>query len=279
MKEVSKINKQEVSKIGKRILDDIRNAWMDREIEREVTGLDENGEIIFVKKRFTVKSPIKRLNGNLPSSMFYDFVNLVKPDEVGHIQGLISAGTFEVEKALQAFDVAPRVVIDKKIQPATWDQSDKIKSPSIATLVKYKGDDKAEKLIHLMLMKFAKSFGKRNDLDEDDVNELSGDIVASYRSLTISDVKMILRDAIKTSKKTYSLDYQTVIQLFDDALDDRMNHFAKKSRMEHLSSINEEKYTRERKESGNGLSIADMKELIENKTIINQKLKSNEKGG
>ena len=273
-----KVENQQISPLGKSLLEDLRSAWGKREIEREVSAKDEEtGELVFVKNKFIVDSPIKRMNAGVPATVFYRFVEMVKPEEAEHIQSLIQAGTFEVEKAIQAFERAPMVVMDKKIKPTTWEQAQALNTPSIATLVKYKGENKAEDLVHLMVMAFARKFGRRNDMPEEEIRELAQDIVIHYRHLTIADLKMILTNTLKVSKNRYNLDYQGMMALLEESFHEKMEHAAQQAHREHIEMTHQEKGTRTRKEptlSGEGMSVKEQAEYIKRQAEYDAKLKA-----
>lgn len=270
-KELSKTGNQQISTLGRELLDDIRSSWGKREIEREVSAADENGKLIFVKKKFVVDSTNKRLNAGLPASVFYRFVDMVKPEEKEHIQSIIKHGAFEVRKALQAFEVAPQVAIDRKIKPTTWDEARALNSPSIATLVKYKGENKANDLVHLMVMSFARKFGRRNDMSEEEVRELSEDIVIQYRQLSIADLKMILTNTLAVSKNRYNLDYQGMMALIDESYRDKLEHASQQAIREHHEMTHGEKGMRERKKAELNTEGMTLKEQIQQVELLTKK--------
>lgn len=261
-KEIIKTNTQ-ISELGREILDDIRKGWGKVKVKREVSAPDPKkpGHFTFVEREFLIDAPIKRLNENVPATVFYHFVDLVKPDERERVTGIIKAGTFEVEKALQAFEKAPLIALDRKIKPTTWAEADQLGSPSIATLVKYKGEEKAVDLIHLMCVQFAKKFGRRNDMSDEDLKEFAEDVVLKYRALTIADLKAIFFNTLTASKNRFNLDYQGMMQVIDQNYHNRLEYSAKKSQREHFNipTIGREE---KRQNLSEGMSLKEQGEIL-----------------
>ncbi len=161
-------------------------------------------------------------------------------------------------KCLSAFK-AREVAFDNKTEIKDWEHAMSIGSPSLSTLIKYKGIDKAWSLIYQMIFSFAQKFGKRNDLTEKQIKQFSIDFVSKGSNLpfTIADLKMILQDTLNVSKKKFNLDIQGLEQMFNDSMAERLAFHAKKSQLDHevLLGIRrpedkfqyDEDYVRERK--------------------------------
>ena len=273
--ELIKTESTQISPLGKELIESLRKAWGKKEVTREVVSVDDAGNPVFIEKVFTVDSSIKRLNKHLPASVFYKFAELVKPEEKELINKLIEAGTFEVEKALQAFETSPVVVLDRKIKPTTFDEAHKLKSASIITLMKYKGEEKAAKLLGVLLIDFAKKFGKRNDLEQNDIKELALDIVNSseFRGFTVADLKMILNNSIKQTKKQFNLDYQTIVAILNTAKEDKMVYFSNKSMEEHRHLTGNEKSGEREAVKPKKIDTAAFAKEIARKPIDKSKLK------
>lgn len=216
-KELIKINARDITPTGKQVLNAIHLAYKPKEAEVDGYEQDEeSGTIALVKKTAVLASPMSRLNKGVSPEVFVMFADMVQPEDQQRIQGIIESGTLNVIKAVKVFQCV-QLIADKRTLPKTWKQSFEMASPSIASIVKYKGEEKAALLIYSLLFPFAQSFGKRNDLSENDITNVSEHIVAHYRRLTITDIKMILNDASTISKSRFNLDVQGIKALFYEA--------------------------------------------------------------
>jgi hypothetical protein len=103
-------------------------------------------------------------------------------------------------------------------------------------------------------------------LDEETIKELSFDIVEQYRTLSIAELKMMLGNALKQSKKLFNLDYQTLMVLIDEKAREKLEFATKNSIREHNEMTNQEKGEREKEETPNysaqNMSIADQVQEI-----------------
>lgn len=258
---------RKVSTLGKAVLRNLRDSWGAKEIEREVVVKDEKtGEPIWGKEVVLLESPNRRLNKGIDKERFYLFADLIKTEEdVRNINSIIDAGCFEVEKAISAFKTGPEIAVDRSVVVSSFEQGVELGAPTMATLVKYKGEQKASDLIYMMIVNFAKKFGKRNDLSEGDILELSFDVVNQFKGLSVADIKMVFNDALFVSKKMFNLDYAGVLGLLNECKEDRMDWAMKKQIEEHRQLTSIEKGRREKKEvklSGEGLSMEEMKKEI-----------------
>ena len=231
MKRVIKTETQ-ISQTGEAVLSALRSAWADVPYRREVVRLVD-GKPGFVMEEGTTASPTRRLNAHVSKEQITRFAGMVSPEDAGRIEALIMAGTFEVEKALQAFE-ALALAADKCIQPKTWEEAAALGAPSLATLVKYKGEEKAADLVFLLLSDYAKKFGRRSDLSEEIIRELAEDIVTQFRPLTVADLKVILNQGIQN--KIFNLDYQAVFSLVLTKYDEKLEHAAGRSLDEHANT-------------------------------------------
>ncbi len=261
-----KSENRQIAKSGENVLEALRKTWGQREITRKATGI-KDGHPAIVEKTFIVDSSNLRLNKEALQqiedggvNLFHHFAEMIKPEDEERITAIVQSGCFEVTKAIQAFEIAPMIATDRKIKPVTWDQAAALNSPSLATLVKYKGEEKAEALIYMMTFSFAKKFGRRNDLDESQIKELAADIVVQYRNISIADLKMIFTTTLRASKKMFNLDYQGIMAVLEESRQDKMEHATRKAIDTHNQLTTKEKSYRERPKvkdgiSGEGLSI------------------------
>lgn len=245
-KQIIKAENRQITKAGENILEELRQSWGQYKVKRVVSAM-KDGCPAFVEKTFVVDSPNKRLNEGISPEVFHHFASMVKPEDEDRISNIVKAGCFEVNKALQAFEIAPMVATDNKIKPVTWDQAAALNSPSIATLVKYKGEGKAEALIYMMTFAFAKKFGRRNDLDESQIEELAAEIVVEYRSLSIADLKMIFTNTLRASKKMFNLDFQGIMAVLEESRQDKLEYATRKAIDDHARFTSDEKQHRRRK--------------------------------
>jgi len=249
MNQVINTGNRQIAKAGQNVLEELRRTWGQLEVTRTVVAVQDETPA-FVQKTFLVDSPNKRLNKGVSTEVFHRFAAMVKPEDEERISNIIKAGCFEVNKAIQAFEIAPMVATDRKIKPVTWDQAAALNSPSIATLIKYKGEEKAEALVYIMTFAFAKKFGRRNDLDEAQIEELAADIVVQYKDLSIADLKMIFTTTLQASKKLFNLDYQGIMAVLEESRQDKLDHATRKAIDEHTRLVAGEKERRSRKEHG-----------------------------
>lgn len=265
--QVIKSNQTQVTQTGKQVLDLLRSTWGNRTVEREVVVKDKDGNPVWATRQMVIPSSNKRLNSEISTEVFYQFASLVRPEDRPQLEKIIKAGTFEVVKAIQVFKTAPAIVTNRKIVPRTFKECQALNAPSFATITKYKGEDKAAELVGLMVLQFSRKFGKRSDLDDYMIGELSADIVAQYHSLTIAELKMVLTEALKASKKVFNLDYQTVMELVADAYEEKMVQGAKQAHDEHIMLTSNEKTRRERTKgspSSDGMTIEQQVKEIAN---------------
>ena len=231
MKQVVK-TETNITPTGEAVLSALRAAWADVPYRREVVRMVD-GKPDFVIEEGTAVSPLRRLNNHAKPEAFTRFAAMVGLEEKGRITSLIEAGVFEVEKALQAFE-SLALATNKRIQPKTWEEAVALSSPSLATLVKYKGEEKAADLVFLLLSDYAKKFGRRSDLSEEIIQELSEDVVAQFRPLTVADLKVNLNAGIQD--KIFNLDYQTLFSLILTKYDEKLEHAAGRSLAEHANT-------------------------------------------
>jgi hypothetical protein len=215
----------EITPAGEQCLKTLRRHWRAQVQTREVIRRCEQDEkgwsIVEVEEETTSNNA--RLNRNLPGHVFHRFAALVKEDDAQRINDIISAGQFEVLKALSVFEIAPMVVKDNKIQPASFDESRATGSPSLATLRKYKGQQKATDLIYMMLFGFVRKFGKRVDLIEDDILQIIQKMFDIYFFMTVADIKFILNDfKRRKGQKVFAMDYVTLEAIIDEGAEHRL---------------------------------------------------------
>lgn len=269
-KELSKTNNQ-ISEVGKVILNSIQKNWRRVEgvIERTELVEDESGAKYpkIVKRRVKVDSQLMRLNKGVTISDFAEFVGMVQPEDKDRILTMIEKGYFELVQAKRSFR-ALSVVTDKSIRPVTWEDAEKIDSPTLVTLRNYKGLQYATDLVYSMLFSFAKKFGKKSDLDEVMLMELAEDIVFEFNNkLTVADIKMILANALRASDKVFNLDYQTIFSLFDREARDKDLFMVRRAEDHHIFEVtSDEKSYREKPApagpTAEGMSLKDqLKEI------------------
>lgn len=269
-KEIIKIGEnRQLTTYAKNFLKSLRDSWGAKKVKREIVlKCDESGDPIWGEEEVLLQSRNKELNKGVEREEFYRFAEMIKTEEeYGNILKIVESGDFEVMKAIQAFEAAPKIVMDRSVVIRSFEDSDKLNSPFISTLVKYKGKEKAGDLLFVMVMNFAKKFGKRNDLSEGDVLELCADIVEDFRGVNLGDIKMIFRNALFVSGKRFNLDYASVFELLKECKEERMSYAVDKQLEEHRQMTGQEKRVRfgESKPilSGKGLSMGEMKKEIE----------------
>lgn len=244
-----KVTTKDITQSGKSLLRLLSTTY--RVEEKEVPGYEktESGaiSIVPVKKKFVPGNV--RLNRYVQPELFVVFGSMVSKEDEARISSIIKANCFEVVKAIKVFQCA-QLITDEKATPKSWEQSFEMQSPSIASIVKYKGKEKAESLVYSMIFKFAKSFGRRNDMTEEDILSVSKHIVSQYRLFTVTDLKMILNDALKVSKSRFNLDYQGIKAMFEDSFEDKQENAAEVAIAEHDRTVVHEKDARRRYEPG-----------------------------
>lgn len=193
-----------------------------------------------------VPSPNMRLNRNTPADVFQQLALMIQPQDEARVLAIIKAGTFEATKCLQALN-APLVAADLKLKPKTWDDARQMKTASLATIKKYKGEDKVVGLLVVMITQFCQKFGRKNDLTENLILELAHEIVGTYHALTVADIKYIFSSIVRESK-VFNLDYFTMMQLFEEHYEDRMHSAMQRAVREHEALTANEKTTRSRSE-------------------------------
>jgi hypothetical protein len=244
--EIVKKGVSDVGPIGKNVLNVLRENWKEMEREVDKTVLDDDGVARIKKVVIKVASPNKARNAGKPAELFYRFAGLIKDEEdKERINKIIRAGVFCVDRALRVFEVAPKIAVDRKIKPTNFDQAKELNSPSIASMVMYKGEQKTIDLIFYMLEGLVKKFGSRNDLTEEDQLELAEDIVTQFKMLKIAEIKMAFVLGMR-KKKVFKLDYPTVISWLAEIEEERHHWASNKALNEHLSEVSHEKQRRER---------------------------------
>jgi len=237
----------EIAKIKQTILDELRQTWGVVERTQTVRRVDNTGQIVEEKQVVIVDSPNKRLNKNVPAQVFDQFAEMVQPEDMDRITAIIKAGTFEVAKAVQAFN-APIHAADLKLKPKTWAEANQAGTSSLACIKKYKGSDKATSLLVVMLTSFAKKFGRKNDLDEQLIQELAIEVLNTYYNLTVADIKFIFSSIVKDSK-VFNLDYYSIMRLFEEHYQDKGQYAMRQSIDEHNRITANEKTTRTKSEA------------------------------
>ena len=232
--------------IKQTILDKLRQTWGVVERTQTIRRVDDSGQIVEEKQVVVVDSPNKRLNKNVPAQVFDQFAEMVQPEDMERITAIIKSGTFEVVKAVQSFN-APIHAADLKLKPKTWAEANQAETSSLACIKKYKGSEKAASLLVVMLTSFAKKFGRKNDLDEQLIQELAIEILNTYWSFTVADIKFIFSSIVKDSK-VFNLDYYSVMRLFEEHHQDKSQYAMRRSIDEHNRLTANEKTTRVKSE-------------------------------
>lgn len=224
----------------------IHSAWGVKKIKRTVTVPTEGGGAAIVEKEVKVPSAIARLNVGRDVSEFYEYGAKLSDEDFDRVTALIKAGTFELVKGIQAND-ARDLVLNPRFSPSTWEAAAAADSASLATLVKYKGETKAAALLHLLIARFVKKFGKRNDLTDSDVSHLAEGIVAEsdYRRLTVADIIFILKTGLRGKKgNRFNVDAQTIEDLLAEGYEEKITDAGRRAENEHLQEVGIEKETR-----------------------------------
>lgn len=246
-----------VGPIGRQFLDDLRDGWGEYERTTEKPLLndddmlftlkdedgnpirDDDGNLITATEQVTewVSSPIKKRHQGVAPAEFYRYALTVKSEEQRErLTGLIRTQRFELDKALAVAELVPVIIGDRSIKPTTWSECEALNAPSLATMRKYRGGDLTSKAIYTMLIQFAKRFGRRNDLSEDDCSDLADDILNEFYLYTIAEIKMVLTLAMKRNQKEnkiYTLDYSTAYRLFAEMYEARGERLARIAEREH----------------------------------------------
>ena len=237
--ELSKISKYEIAPSGHFCLDAIKKVWGTYQGKKKKTVLvieEVDGEDVEVMKfeevDVIIDSPMKRINGNYPQTTFYEFASKVEAEDEERIQDLISRDIFDVGVANKSFSTMT-IAMDKKVKPKSWSDAYDFDMPSINTVAIYKGEDYVRDTLFAMLLKFSKKFGKRSDLDTDQMHELADEFIVNYRMFTIVDFKYMFHHLEKSSKKLFSLDYQIMLQLVEDGLTDKEEYFINETLKSH----------------------------------------------
>jgi hypothetical protein len=209
----------EITPAGEQCLKTLRRHWKAQVQTREVVRRCEQDEkgwsIVEIEEETTSNNA--RLNRNLPGHVFHRFAALVKADDAPRINDIISAGQFEVLKALSVFEIAPEVVTNQKIMPRSFDDARALASPSLATLRKYKGQQKATDLVYMLVYGFVRKFGKRVDLIEEDILQVIEMLFDRYFWMSVADIKYLLNDfARRRGQKTFSMDMVTLEAIFEE---------------------------------------------------------------
>jgi len=256
----TKTHETGLSQTGQTILDALRKTWGKIEVQRQKLIPDDDGHARWVAETVQVDHPNKKLNAGVPAKVFHQFAGMVTPDDQYRILTIIDQGKFDVVQAIQVFEIAPQAALDTMVKPSTWEQADQMNTPTLGAMVKYKGGQKTAILVMEMLARFCRKFGKRNDMTDDLLQELSLDIVNQYRTIRIAEIKLILNNALKTPVRLFNLDYQGIISLFESASIERMNHYSQAALDRHHRITDQEKQTRSRNDdmpSGQGMTISE----------------------
>ena len=272
-KELTKKSDYKISKLGNSILDLIRDSWGKLPAKRKKTVLvkdqEGNERMKFEEIEVEVDTPIKRINQNYPTKIFYEFASLVTEEDKPRIERMIQKKIFDVSIANKCFK-SMSVALDKKVKPKTWKDSDDLRLPSINTVAIYKGKEYIEDIIFQMLVRLNKKFGKRSDLDTELIEELAEEISTNYRSFTVSDFKYMFYHLEKSSKKLFNLDYQIVIQLLEEGLEDKSKYWEEENTARHKSFTYDEKMGRQREPNKARGSISDQESKINTRKIIEE---------
>ncbi len=137
---------------------------------------------------------------------------------------LVQSGKFEEGKALLSMKISKedrRVVNPKK-------QSDvfTIKSPTIATIKKYQGIDPALAVVHGLVYDLRDSFSIGKNLSDRQLELLGEFILEDYYYLTIADLKLCFKNAIKGKYgKVYDrIDVQIVCEWLSTYAENRASY-------------------------------------------------------
>lgn len=276
--ELSKINNFEIAPSGHFCLDLLKKVWGKIEGTKKKTALVKevvDGKEVEVMKfedvPVVIDTPMKRINGNYPQTLFYEFASKVEEEDQERIQGLINRHIFDVGIANKSFSMLT-IALDKKVKPKSWGESSEMDMPSINTVAIYKGEDYVKDTLFTMILNFAKRFGKRSDLDTNQIHELADEFVSNYRMFSITDFKYMFYHLEASSKKLFSLDYQIMLQLVEDGLVDRDDYNANESLNRHKQIKQSEQrgkkeILRMKSESDAKSQIQQMETILDNRTI------------
>lgn len=248
-----------VGPAGRDFLEDLRSAWgyYEHTVERPLLnddGLlftlrdkdgnpirDDEGNLITATETVTElrPAPITKRHIGVAAIDFYRYAATLKDEEQRqHVRQLIRAQTFELSKALSVSTVVP-TILSRQCKPTTWRECQATGAPTLATMKKYRGETLTVDVVVLLITNFAKKFGRRNDLTEDDCRELAEDIIGEFYLFTFAEIKMVLILAMRNNdrnSKVYSLDYSTAYRMFAEMYAERCERVARIAEQEHRAA-------------------------------------------
>lgn len=301
--------REDLSPVAAELLKDLRELYKKpkkRKRPKIVMGKDEKGkdvplkdpekggflyEIVEYEEAHPLQAQIEGLLKKYPVTVMYDFVQRVKPHEREHIMQLIEKEKFDIENAIQAYCNSLTVASDRSIQPRNWQEAEACNSPTLATLRKYKSEPVCVSLVHMMLVSLSEKFGVRSSFvdiqgagEEDDeqgskrLKELAADIVSQYRTLTIADIKLILRRLLNRGGKIYSLDEAVIFEAIEAGLQERDGQHLKQREQQHkVLTYNEKHRPKKRLPKREPMSLEEQLQEMQKREQADKELKGSMK--
>ncbi len=275
--QIVKKQSYEIAQSGQLVLSELKKHWGKLTKQTSKLGVSKTGMNYFCVGEVQVDSLVKKLNQGYPKELFYEFASKVEEEDEVRLTELVKKGIFDVDRANKSFSTM-QIGLSKKVKPKTWGEANELDLPSINTVAIYKGEEYIEDVLFAMITKLSKRFGKRSDLDEGQIEEIVEDLTTNYRAFTIADYKYMFHHLESTSKKLFSLDYQILLQLIEEGLENKANYWEAESENKHKNITAIEKGKRKSEiqssPSGEGQDIAtQLKEIaiLGNQRTISEK--------
>lgn len=237
-----------------KLFDFFQDFAKDRKIKREKTVLDEDGNPAIKEVELTLHSKNALRNPGITEKEFAALSTMIQPEDKKRIAAIIKADQFEIVKAFQAC-FARDAALDENLVPKSWSDAERYETSSLATLAKYKGRAKAVAVVQAVVTLFTDNFGTKNQMDAKAIKRVASEIVRSYHSLTIADLKFIFGavsrmapEGLKKRRFSFSVDAQQILELIEDSVKDKREDVEKRMIDDHVGNFSvEARYRPERR--------------------------------
>lgn len=230
----------------------------DRKVFRDKLVKDkETGNLVIRPVELVIPAKNRLRNEGVGIEAFGVLAGLMKDADRERFAVIIKEDRFEVVKAVAACN-ARNLALDDEVLPTGWEEAEGYQSSTLAGLVKYKGKVAAAAVVQAIVSRFTLNFGTKNQIDGTAAKRLASEILKTYYSLTIADLKYIFGAASRmapeglTKKRFgFSVDAQQILELIQDSFEDKSQDVERREIDNHIGGFNvappERRYRPERR--------------------------------
>lgn len=148
------------------------------------------------------------------------FSMIQKKEDSERLKMIIAEGNFEVEKMELAYNQPLKKYLDRKTRFKSIQESINADLPTLATIMKYKGEEAAVQVASQIILNFVSKYETSNMISPELISELANEFLFEFPALKISEYKFAFSQAIKETNYN-RVDYNVVYKIIQDYSDRR----------------------------------------------------------